>query len=97
MAKIVHRAARKVTDDQTHDAQRTMLDELFQDFYYERRKIYRVNFFRGIFFGLGSALGGSLVVALLLWVLSFFVALPLIGNYAQNARDTLAPSSQQNR
>ena len=51
-------------------ARRRLLQELFFDFYRSRGQIYQVNFIRGIFFGLGTALGGTLVVAFLIWLLS---------------------------
>lgn len=40
------------------------------DFHSSRAQVYKVNFFRGIFFGLGSVLGGTIVVALIVWLLA---------------------------
>ena len=34
------------------------------------KAVYKMNFLRGIFFGLGSVLGGTIVVALIIWILS---------------------------
>lgn len=52
-------------------ARRRLLDELFQDLYHDRLTVYRMNFVRGVAFGLGSVLGGTILVALLIWLLSF--------------------------
>ncbi len=30
-----------------------------------------MNFFRGVFFGLGSVLGGTVVIAVLIWLMTF--------------------------
>ena len=79
----------KVKHDQAMGARRSVIEELFNDYYEDRRNIYKVNFFRGIFFGLGSVLGATVLVALILWALSFFVDLPLIGDAAQQAQDSL--------
>ncbi|USN97032.1 MAG: hypothetical protein H6797_02465 [Candidatus Nomurabacteria bacterium] len=79
----------KATRDQRMGARRALLEELFNDFYDDRRHIYRMNFFRGIFFGLGSVLGGTVVVALVVWLLSLFVQIPGIGDAAQQAQSTL--------
>lgn len=54
------------------------LNDFFDDMYHNRRRIYRVNFFRGVYFGLGSALGGTVVIALVVWVLGWFVNWPLV-------------------
>ncbi|MCA9334774.1 hypothetical protein KC953_01385 [Candidatus Saccharibacteria bacterium] len=86
---------KKATKSQRNGARRSLLEELFNDIYDDRRSIYRVNFFRGIFFGLGSVLGGTVVVALIVWTLSLFVQIPGIGDAAQKAQDTL--ETQKNR
>lgn len=70
-------------------ARRSLLEELFNDLYDDRRNIYLMNFIRGIFFGLGTFLGGTIVVAGVVWALSFFVNIPGIGDAAQKAQDTL--------
>jgi len=88
-------ATHSLTHDQRMGARRTLLEELFNDFYDDRRNIYKMNFFRGIFFGLGSVLGGTVVVALVVWILSFFVQLPVIGQPLQQAQDQIQNS--QNR
>lgn len=79
----------KMAHDQQMGARRTLMEELFNDYYKERRNIYKVNFFRGIFFGLGSVLGGTIVVALIVWSLSFFVHIPGIGGAAEKAQSSL--------
>lgn len=81
---------KKVVRSERMNARRALLEELFNDFYDDRRSIYRMNFLRGIFFGLGSVLGGTLVVALVVWALSLFVQIPGgVGNVVQQAQSTL--------
>lgn len=70
-------------------ARRALLEELFNDFYKDRRNIYLMNFIRGIFFGLGSALGATVLIAFLVWILSFFVNIPYIGPSVQEAQDQI--------
>jgi Domain of unknown function (DUF5665) len=63
-------------------ARQAVLEDLFYDFNRSRVEIYRMNFIRGIFFGLGSVLGGTLLVALLVWLLSLFgVLFPPIAHF----------------
>ena len=73
-------------------ARRAVIEELFNDMYADRRNIYLMNFFRGIFFGLGTFLGGTIVVALVVWMLSFFVNIPGVGDAVQKAQNTLQKS-----
>ena len=84
---------KSIVEEKIHDqrmgARRTMMEEIFNDMYDDRKQVYIMNFFRGLFFGLGSVLGGTIVVALLVWTLSFFVQLPGIGQAAENAKDSL--------
>ncbi len=89
MTKQNKSISESITHDQRMAARRSLLEELFNDFYDDRMRIYRMNFLRGIFFGLGSVLGATVVVALAVWILSFFVEIPGIGEAAQTAQSTL--------
>lgn len=63
-------------------ARRKIIEELFYDFYSSRSKVYMMNFFRGLFFGLGTIIGGTVVVAIIIWVLGQFAGwFPFIGEY----------------
>lgn len=87
--------AAKIARNERMNARRAILEELFNDFYDDRRNIYQMNFFRGIFFGFGSVLGGTVVVALVVWILSFFVQLPFIGPSVENAKDQIQSSQSR--
>lgn len=84
----------QIKQDQAAGAQRALLEDLFNDFYAHRGRIYRLNFVRGLFFGFGSVLGGTVLIALLIWLLSLFVDLPLIGEYFRDARETITQPQQ---
>ena len=75
--------------DQRMGARRSIVEEMFNDYYNDRRNIYAMNFFRGIFFGFGSVIGGTVVVALVVWILSFFVQIPGIGQAAEQTQNKL--------
>lgn len=66
-------------------ARRAMLEEIFNDLYDDRRNIYVMNFIRGVFFGVGSVLGGTILVGVGVWLLSSFVDLfPVLGDFINN-------------
>ena len=62
--------AQKMKKNNEDGARKAVLEDLFYDFNRSRVEIYKMNFLRGIFFGLGSVLGGTIVVALIIWILS---------------------------
>ena len=74
----------KINNDNENGARRALLEELFNDFHRSRVQIYWMNFTRGIFFGFGTLLGGTVLVAFVIWVLGMFDTLPYIGEYIRN-------------
>lgn len=48
------------------------LDDMFNDIYSNKKRIFSLNFTRGLFFGAGTFIGGTVGIALLIWVLSSF-------------------------
>ena len=56
--------------DNENGSRQAILEDLFYDFHRSRAEVYKMNFIRGIFFGLGSVLGGTILVALTVWLLN---------------------------
>jgi hypothetical protein len=54
-----------------------------------RRALYRVSFFRGLLGGLGGVIGATVGVALLLWLLSLFGQIPILGHFVDSVRHTI--------
>lgn len=50
---------------------------------------YKTAFLRGIATGFGGVVGATVVVALLLWVLSFFDSIPIIGGFVDSIQSTI--------
>ena len=88
-SKFMKKVAKRIKSDNERGARESVLEDLFYDFNRSRMQIYKMNFVRGIFFGLGSVLGGTVVIALLAWILHFFIQLPLIGEPAKNVQQTI--------
>jgi ABC-type multidrug transport system permease subunit len=76
------RKRRSMDDDVLMDA--------FNDIYYRRARVYRVNFVRGLFFGFGSVLGGTVLIAALIWILSMLFDIPGgIGDFVRFIVETI--------
>ena len=86
---VVKKLVNKIKKDNERGARENVLEELFYDFNRNRHQIYRMNFVRGIFFGLGSVLGGTILIAFAAWVLSFFVDIPGIGNSLEQVQQSI--------
>ena len=65
------------------------LEYLMATGYVNKKRLYMENFFRGIFFSVGSILGATIVITLLLWVLSLFGNVPFIGDIVRNTQSTI--------
>jgi len=52
-------------------------------------RIIWTNFFAGVFRGLGAIIGASAFIALIIWLLTLFVDIPLIGEYAAETKKTV--------
>lgn len=66
----------KLRSDAEREARFSLIEQLFEDFHRSRRQVYFMNFVRGIFFGVGSVIGGTIVVAIVLGLLGLLVDIP---------------------
>jgi hypothetical protein len=79
----------KTSDNVAKGAMAGVLDQLFQDMYANRWQIYKLNFLRGLFFALGGVIGGTILVVVLVWLLSLFDHIPIIGHFVETIRHSL--------
>ena len=90
MKKLIKKAASRIKRDNENGAQVSVIEDLFNDFHRNRHQVFLMNFIRGIFFGLGSALGATVVIALLVWLLNLFTDVPGgIGDFIQRIVDAV--------
>lgn len=95
MIKKLHRTiAHRVKNDNENGARRALIEDLFFDFHKNRHQVYWMNFVRGLFFGLGTVLGGTLLIAFIAWMLSFFVHIPGIGNAFEQIQQMIQSRKQ---
>ena len=92
-SKVVAKQSLKTVEDASR---RAILEDLFYDFYTSRKRVYLMNFVRGMFFGVGSVIGGTLLVAIVLGVLSWFTDIPGgFGDFIQFIVNTVHDSSNE--
>lgn len=82
------KAPKKTKDDELRE-----LGQKLQDFYelgyINRKTALLFSFLKGLAGGAGAFIGGTLVIAILLWVLSLFDQVPLIGRFFEGLQNTL--------
>lgn len=80
----------KVKADNERGARQGIIEDLFVDFNRSKSQVYWMNFFRGIFFGAGSVLGGTVLIAVAAMILGLFVDLPGgVGEFVQQVLDAM--------
>ena len=67
---------------------------IFESGALNRKQLYKTSFVRGVISGVGGVIGATVVIAILLWLLSLFTHVPLIGRFADRIQDTVNTSPE---
>lgn len=95
MTKKAKKMRDTMVEGQEKGARKAVLEELFYDFNTSRFQIYKMNFVRGLFFGFGSVLGGTVIIALLIWILTILANhIPALSDLFQGVSATLEQSNE---
>jgi uncharacterized protein DUF5665 len=77
----------------TKEAELLQLGQKLQNFYnsgyVNKKQAILFSFYKGLASGLGAFLGGTIVIALLLWILSFFSQVPFAPHLITTIRQEL--------
>lgn len=96
MKALTKKAAESAKDTHEKNAREAVLEQLFNDFNRSRFQIYKLNFFRGLFFGFGSVLGGTLLIAMLIWIMTILSDnIPFLSDFFNGLTNTIEPSAEQ--
>ena len=79
----------KIEKDTEESLRFAIIENFFNNYSLNTWRIYKVNFFRGLFFGAGSIIGGTVGIAFFVWFLSLFVDWPLFGESVKEIIDVL--------
>ena len=86
---------RSVKEGNERGARTSLIEELFYDFNRSRSQVYVMNFVRGILFGAGSVIGGTVVIALAIWLLSLLGnVIPPLGDFFDGVTETIKRGSE---
>lgn len=66
-----------------------MMESIYESGYIDRNKLYKMSFIKGVVAGFGGVIGATIVVVLLLWVLSWFDGLPVVGPFFDDVKNTI--------
>lgn len=78
----------KMTDQQRVEFAK-QLEDFYEASYADLKKVLTFSFLKGVAAGLGVVIGGTLVVALLLWMLSQLGHLPFVGDISKAAEQSI--------
>lgn len=67
---------------------------IFETGYLDKKQAYKTSFIKGVFSGLGGVIGATIVLALLIWVLSLFSRVPLVGNFSEKVQNSIQHSKK---
>ena len=65
------------------------LEAMYDSVHPDRKALYKSAFLKGVLGGVGGVIGATLIVALLIWLLSLFDNVPLIGHFVETIRNTI--------
>lgn len=62
---------------------------LFETGAISKKELYKASFLRGVLSGVGGVIGATVVIAILIWTLSFFSDIPFVGRFADRIQTTI--------
>lgn len=67
---------------------------IYETGYLNKAQSFKMSFVKGMFQGFGGVIGATILVALLLWTLSFFDELPFLGDLVNTVETTVQQKGQ---
>ena len=86
---VMTKQMKKRRTDAEYKALGKMLEDLYMQSTHSTPRLLWFSFLRGLAYGLGIFLAGTVVVALVIWFLGLFDQVPLIGPFVQSIVDSL--------
>ena len=90
MSKLLKNSKTKTPKD--YENLGRIVASIYETGYLDRRQTYKMSFIKGALSGFGGVLGATVLIAFLLWILSFFSSVPLIGHFTSQIDHTVNQS-----
>lgn len=86
----MHKIIKRLKKDNENGARKAVIEDLFYDFNRNRHQVYVTNFVRGVFFGFGSVIGATFLIAIVAALLGVFTDVPGgVGDFVQKVIDAM--------
>lgn len=66
-----------------------VVSAIYDTGFLDKHQSYKNSFIKGVFSGLGGVLGATVVLAFVVWFLSLFGHVPLLGNFVDVINNTI--------
>jgi Domain of unknown function (DUF5665) len=66
-----------------------LLVNVYETGFSSHKRLYVISFLKGVFLGLGGAIGASIVVGVIVWCLSVLERIPVVGPLFNEPKQTL--------
>lgn len=75
--------------DKQYEELGRIVASVYETGYLDAAKSYKQSFLKGVFQGFGGVIGATVLVALLVWLLSLFGQVPLVGRFTDKVENTI--------
>jgi hypothetical protein len=68
------------------------MSEVYETGYFDKWRMYKYAFIKGIVSGFGGVIGATILIALFLWFLSFFDSVPIVDSFVKTIDNSITPN-----
>ena len=88
---MFHKKKKSAKEQKSEDYEKLgrQIESMYDAVNPDRTKLYRTAFLKGIAQGVGGVIGATVIVALLIWLLSLFQEIPVLGHFVDSIQNSL--------
>ena len=66
-----------------------MLTNIYESGYLDKNEVYKTSLIKGLIGGFAGVLGATILIGLLIWILTLFKQVPVVGPFVDKLRHTV--------